>query len=230
MITNSQIEQINIAVSLLHQGKPIAFPTDTVYGLGADPRCEAAIKSIFILKGRSFTQPLPILLHDTTQVDDWIDFSALRKSNLEALFWKLATCFWPGALTIVAKKNPTVSNLLTANTDAIAVRIPNHTLALSLLKAFGFAIIGTSANKSNMPSATSAQQVTEIFGKRLFVLDTDRYDKDGDSKNQTVNLTNNRGKFQAACYAGSTIVSLVDVPKIIRYGVIPKEQLQDYLD
>ena len=232
MIATYQIVQINKAVKLLKQGQPIAFPTDTVYGLGSDPNCESAIKQIFILKERSFSQPLPILLPDVKEVYNWVDFRALRRSQLEKLFWQLAEKFWPGALTIVARKKNTVSDLLTANTDAIAIRIPNHPVILSLLQAFNSAIIGTSANKSSMPSAVNSKQVKEIFGSNLFVIDDDRNNSGSDSSSNSsgygdYKISNNSNNYKKIQQLGSTIVSLIgpDAPKIIRHGAISKELL-----
>ena len=200
-------DQISIAVDLLKQGKPIAFPTDTVYALGGDPNSEQAIRSIFALKKRAITQALPVLLPDLGHIYHWIDKESINNNNLKSTLCCLIENFWPGALTIIAKKATTVSNLLTAGSGAVAIRIPNHLLTLQLLKEFNSGIIGTSANQSGQASATNYHQVKTAFDQELFILDGGR------------------------CNGGveSTIIELIDRPKIIRQGAIPVEQLAQYL-
>ena len=197
--------QIDLAIKLLQQEQAIAFPTDTLYGLGADPYSEKAIDKVFALKGRSYEQALPILLPNIEDMFNWIDQAGLSKVQSQKIF-DLAEKFWPGPLTIVTKKSKKVSNLLTANQDTIALRIPNHPLALELLKAFNSAIIGTSANKSGEPSLTTAQEVINIFGENLFVLDG--------------------GKCPLGI--GSTIISIMEQVKILRVGAISLEELSNY--
>lgn len=200
-------DQISIAVDLLKQGKPIAFPTDTVYALGGDPSSEQAIRSIFALKKRAITQALPVLLPDLGHIYNWIDKDSINDNNLKITLFSLIENFWPGALTIIAKKATTVSNLLTAGSDAVAIRIPNHPLTLQLLKEFNSGIIGTSANQSGQPSATNYHQVKAAFDEELFVLDGGR------------------------CNGGieSTIIALIDCPRIIRQGAIPVDLLAKFL-
>ena len=196
--------QISIAIDLLKQGKPIVFPTDTVYGLGGDALSEQAILSVFELKNRSITQALPVLLPDIGHIYNWVDREHLNKYSLNKKLFNLIEKFWPGPLTIVVKKAITVSNLLTANQDTIAIRVPNNPITLKLLKNFNSGIIGTSANKSGFKSARTVQEVQDQFGEKVFVLDG------------------------GVCNIGveSTIVSLVDVPVILREGAILAEQLQ----
>lgn len=196
-------DQIAIAVNLLLQGKPIIFPTDTVYGLGADARCEQAILSIFELKNRPAIQALPVLLPDISHIYTWADQENLNKYSLNKKLFNLIGHFWPGPLTIVVKKAKTVSNILTANNDTVAIRIPNNPIILKLLKNFNSGIVGTSANKSGSPSAKTAQEAKDQFGEKIFVLDG------------------------GTCSIGveSTIISLVDVPTILREGAISAEQL-----
>lgn len=205
---DKQMEQIAIAVDLLKQGKIIAFPTDTVYGIGGDPLNEQAILSIFKLKSRSNTQALPVLLPDLEHIYPWIDLDYLNKLNLTSKLFDLLANFWPGALTVVVKKAKHVSHLLTANQDTIALRVPNHPITLALLKAFNSGIIGTSANKSGDFSAINSKQVQSAFGDKLFVLDGD------------------------ICVIGkeSTIISFLDHKiSILRQGVIDFKKLEYYI-
>ncbi|MGI9214682.1 MAG: L-threonylcarbamoyladenylate synthase [Gammaproteobacteria bacterium] len=205
---DKQIEQISIAVDLLKQGKIIAFPTDTVYGIGGDPLNEQAILSIFKLKSRAMNQALPVLLPDLEHIYPWIDLDYLNKHHLTSKLFNLLANFWPGALTVVLKKSKYISNLLTANQDTIALRVPNHPITLALLKAFNSGIIGTSANKSGDFSAIDSKQVQISFGDKLFVLDG------------------------GICKLGkeSTIISFVD-PKIniLRQGAIDFKKLEYYI-
>lgn len=200
--------QISIAANLLKQGKVIAYPTDTLYGLGADPNNEEAISSIFQIKGRNFTQALPVLLPDIEQIYSWIDINWLDKHNLTQRLLNLVKNFWPGALTVVLKKAKHVSRLLTANQDTIALRVPNHPVALKLLEAFGAGIIGTSANKSGGLEAVDSQQVKAIFCDQLFVLD---------------------GGMSRIGKASTIVAFLDDGIKILRQGAIECEKLKDYI-
>ncbi len=200
-------DQIEIAVNLLKQGKPVLFPTDTVYGLGADATSTAAIRSIFQLKNRPTTQALPVLLPDIQHIYHWIDEDSLNSCGLKTKLFNLVENFWPGPLTIVVKKSSKVSNLLTAGKDSIAIRIPNHPVTLELLKNFNSGIIGSSANKSGDASSKNFLQAQNAFDNKLFVLDG------------------------GECNIGteSTIVSLIDTPIIIRHGAITANKLANYL-
>ena len=194
--------QITTAVKLLQQGKLIAFPTDTVYGIGGDAKCKQAIGSVFSLKNRPTTQALPVLLPNLQHIYHWV-----HKDSLIPELFLLAEIFWPGPLTIVVKKASTVPNLLTADQDTIAIRVPNHPITLELLKNFNSGIIGSSANKFGQTSAKTCAQVKNTFGDELFVLDG------------------------GVCNIGieSTIISLVADPVILREGAIQAVQLKKYL-
>lgn len=199
---NQQKQQITKAVSLLKQGQLIIFPTETVYGLGADANNEQAILKVFSYKNRNSSNPLLIHIPNLEQLEHWADVQ-----NLSSDFFKLATFFWPGALTIVIKKAKIVSSLLTAGKDSIGLRIPGHPVALQLLKEFNSGIVGTSANKSGQNNLCSFQQASQEFRDSLFILDG------------------------GICSLGvaSTIISLIDQPKILRLGSISLEQIQDCL-
>lgn len=203
-----QQNKISIAIDKLNKGELIIFPTDTLYALGADPRNDQAINKVFAFKGRAHTQALPVLLAKPEELNDWIDQDNLNVLGLNQILWDLVGAFWPGSLTIVVKKSKNVSNLLTANQDNIALRIPNHPLALELLTAFGSGIIGTSANKSGKPNLIDYQAISKTFAKDIYLLSDDQ---------------------QPLLGVGSTIVSLVGGEcKILREGAISRETLKRY--
>ena len=148
------------AVELLKQGRLVAFPTETVYGLGADASNSNAVKQIFAAKGRPENHPLIVHIGSIEQLNDWalsIPSAALR----------LAKRFWPGPLTIILKKRPEVPLAVTGGQDTVALRIPNNPVALSLLKSFGGGIAAPSANRFKHISPTSARHVLEELGSEV---------------------------------------------------------------
>ncbi len=153
------------AASILEAGGLVAFPTETVYGLGADGLDAEAVARIFAAKGRPADNPL--ILHvaaveQLRQVTRGVSPAALR----------LAEAFWPGPLTLVLPKARAVPPITTAGLDSVAVRVPSHPVALGLLRAFGGPIAAPSANRSGRPSPTRAEHVAEDFGDEVaMVLD-----------------------------------------------------------
>jgi L-threonylcarbamoyladenylate synthase len=148
---------IEFAVGLLKQGRLVAFPTETVYGLGADASNPEAVKRIFAAKGRPADHPLIVHISDSTQMRDWaqdIPEAALR----------LANHFWPGPLALIFKKKPEVPLAVTGGQQTVALRIPNHPVALSLLQAFGGGVAAPSANRFCRISPTQAVHVSEELG------------------------------------------------------------------
>jgi L-threonylcarbamoyladenylate synthase len=153
------------AVELLLQGMLVAFPTETVYGLGADATNGEAIRRIFAAKGRPSTNPLICHVTDESMARRyariWPDAASL-----------IARAFWPGPITIVVTKQPMIPDEATAGRDTVGLRAPNHPLTLELLRAFSKPIAGPSANKSNHISPTSALHVSEELGDAVdLVLD-----------------------------------------------------------
>jgi L-threonylcarbamoyladenylate synthase len=190
------------AADLLRIGGLVAFPTETVYGLGADAANELAVRKVFQVKGRPYDHPLIVHLSDASQMDEWAeDISELAK--------KLAKAFWPGPLTIVLKKRSQVLNCVTGNQSTVALRVPSHPVARALLKAFGGGVVAPSANKFTRISPTTASAVHEEFGNDLeMVLDG------------------------GACEVGleSTIIDLSgDQPILLRPGKISLQALSDVL-
>ena len=142
------------AVLLLRQGRLVAFPTETVYGLGADASNPEAVKRIFSAKGRPADHPLIVHIPDVDSLTDW----AL---NVPESARRLADRFWPGPLTLILKKKPEVSSVVTGGQDTVGLRIPDNPVALSLLRAFGGGIAAPSANRFKRISPTQASHVAE---------------------------------------------------------------------
>ncbi|MFP5384238.1 MAG: L-threonylcarbamoyladenylate synthase [Gammaproteobacteria bacterium] len=149
----------------LRAGDIVAIPTETVYGLAADARNESALRRIFACKGRPLSNPLIVHLPDAEAADDW----AL---GITPAVRELFAAFWPGPLTLVLPARPDVLPLVTAGSDAVALRVPAHPLARELLRRFGGALCAPSANRSGYVSPTSAEHVLADYeGASLGVLD-----------------------------------------------------------
>jgi L-threonylcarbamoyladenylate synthase len=153
-------KQIKKAVDILSKGGVIAFPTDTVYGLGAGIHNESAIKRIFEIKKRSTSVALPVLLADISQLSE-------VSMTLSAQAWRLIKEFMPGGLTLIVYRSQGVSDLITAGGDTVAVRIPDHPVPRALIKGIGMPIVGTSANISGSPTLISAEDVRRELGNAV---------------------------------------------------------------
>lgn len=154
-IKHSVDEAIAEAAQCIRAGELVAFPTETVYGLGADARNSAAVKRIFEAKGRPSDNPLIVHIADVAQLDGIVDASASWVQQLIAHFW-------PGPLTLVLPLlSADISSKVTAGLNTLAVRMPDHPLALQLIEASGCLIAAPSANRSGRPSPTKAAHVIE---------------------------------------------------------------------
>ena len=153
-MNTSEIER---AVAILRRGGLVAFPTETVYGLGADAGNDDAIKKLYAAKGRPGSHPVIVHLGDAAQLPQWA-------SEMTPLARKLAQKFWPGPLTLILRRQPRVSAALTGGQDTIGLRVPAHPVAQALLKAFGSGIAAPSANRFGHVSATTAEHVRSEFG------------------------------------------------------------------
>ncbi len=190
------------AASVLLSGGLVAFPTETVYGLGADARNPEAVARIFSAKGRPADHPLIVHIADASQLTQWAQ-------NIPKLAWQLAEAFWPGPLTLILPRLDGVSDVVTGGLDTVALRVPGHSVALALLSEFGGGIAAPSANRYGRVSPTSAQDVREELG-------------------DSVDLILDGGR----CPIGieSTIVDLsTTTPKILRSGKITQQELQRVL-
>jgi L-threonylcarbamoyladenylate synthase len=159
------MSDIERAAELLRAGELVAFPTETVYGLGADAGNAAAVAKIFAAKGRPQDHPLIVHLPDASHIDAWArDVSAAARL--------LAATFWPGPLTLILKRRAGVSDAITGGQDTVGLRMPGHPLALELLRAFGGGVAAPSANRFGRISPTTAQHVREELGDAVaLVLD-----------------------------------------------------------
>jgi L-threonylcarbamoyladenylate synthase len=158
-------KEIQAAVEALRAGELVAFPTETVYGLGANANNPDAVRKIFKVKGRPSTHPVIVHIDHPRYLQRWV-----RDMPSEAK--KLADAFWPGPLTLVAKRAPAVSDVITGGQDTVAIRVPNHPVAQQLLNAFGGGIAAPSANRYGRVSPTRAEHVREEFGDEVkLVLD-----------------------------------------------------------
>ena len=154
------VSQIDRAVEILKAGGIVAYPTDTVYGLGADAFNIHAVSRVYEVKKRLRTLPLPVLIAEIEQVD-------LVASTVPTYAKLLMEHFWPGGLTLVLSKAASFPDVVTAGSDKVAVRIPDHALPLTIIRKLGRPIVGTSANVSNKPSPVTAQEVERQLGGQV---------------------------------------------------------------
>ena len=190
------------AAQLLKEGKLVAFPTETVYGLGAPIFNPAAIAEIFRVKGRPADNPLIAHISDLAQVE-------LLAREIPPLFYALAEQFFPGPLTLILKRHSRVPPIVSAGLSSIALRMPAHPLAQQLISLVGEPLVAPSANISGTPSSTEASHVLNDFdGKIAAVVDGG----------------------QTACGIESTVISLLDErPLLMRLGAVSKEAVEDFL-
>lgn len=190
---------IKEAEKILKDGGLVAFPTETVYGLGADATNEEACKKIYMAKGRPSDNPLIVHIGRKEDIENLVE-----DVNDDAK--KLTEEFWPGPLTLILKKRPIIPDRVSGGLDTVGVRMPNNEVALKLLRETGIPIAAPSANISGKPSPTNAQHVLQdLTGKIDMVIDG--------------------GKVNIGIE--STIVDLTeDIPKILRPGHITKEMIE----
>ena len=148
------------AVRILRAGGLVAFPTETVYGLGADASNPHAIKKIFAAKGRPSNHPVIVHLANSSLLGAWAE-------PVPDVAWRLAEAFWPGPLTMILSKSARVPLEVTGGQASVGVRVPSHPVALQLLSAFGGGIAAPSANRFGRISPTSAQHVQEELGNSV---------------------------------------------------------------
>nr|MBC7244648.1 threonylcarbamoyl-AMP synthase [Chloroflexota bacterium] len=159
----SQPGSIEQAVAVLRAGQVIAFPTDTVYGVGAHGFMASAIEKLYDLKGRERQKAIPLLI---ARIEDLTTVAV----DIPAIAWRLAERFWPGAVTLVLPKAATVLDVLTAGGNSVAVRLPGHDAILQLIATLGAPLAATSANLSGQPEAVTAEETQAIFGTQLALI------------------------------------------------------------
>ena len=181
----------------------VAFPTETVYGLGADATNGEAVAAIFAAKGRPLFNPLIVHVADLEEARRHVELSPRAQA--------LAEKFWPGALTLVLprRKNSPLSLLVSAGLDTVALRAPSHPAAIALLKAAGRPVAGPSANRSGQVTATTAAHVADSLGGKVdFILDAG----------------------SATLGIESTVIGFDgDRPLLLRPGAIPREEIEDLI-
>lgn len=154
---------VNYAGQFIKRGQVVGVPTDTVYGLSADPFNLAAIEQVFQIKGRPETRALPILVSSVEQAVE-------LARDIPDTFLELAHKFWPGALTLVIEATHRLPLKVTGNTGRVALRWPDSRITTALIDATGTPITGTSANLSGFPSCTNADQIVKQLGNRLSLI------------------------------------------------------------
>ena len=165
-------DTIASAARALARGELVAFPTETVYGLGADAGNEAAIAEVYRLKGRPSNHPLIVHLPSVDQLWRWADRDAQAASGTSPdVVERLASELWPGPVTFVLRAHAGVSPVITGAQDTVALRVPGNDTALSLLRAFGRAVVAPSANRFGYVSPTTAQHVANEFPGDLMIID-----------------------------------------------------------
>jgi L-threonylcarbamoyladenylate synthase len=151
------------AVACLRAGLLVAFPTETVYGLGADASRPDAVRRIFAAKGRPADHPVIVHLHDASQLDRW------ARSVPEGA-QRLASAFWPGPLTLILPRAARVDDVVTGGQDNVGLRVPSHPVARALLAQFGEGIAAPSANRFGRISPTTAQHVADDLGDAVALI------------------------------------------------------------
>jgi L-threonylcarbamoyladenylate synthase len=198
-LLSSLQKQVEQGISILQEGGVVAFPTDTVYGLGAAVNLPQAVARVYEVKERPKNMPLPLLLADKSQIEEVAE-------PVPPIAWLLAAKFLPGGLTIVLFKSKSVPDTVTGGGKTVAIRIPAHPIPLALIRGVGTPIVGTSANLSGKPSALTAEEVyAQLDGRVDLIIDGGR------------------------CPGGreSTIVDLTgETPIILREGAISQEELE----
>ncbi len=203
MKKNIPDDELYRAVEILKSGELVAFPTETVYGLGANALSDSAVAAIYAVKNRPTFNPLIVHVPSIEAAQKYVQWNDRAQI--------LAENFWAGSLTLVLprKKGCELSLLVSAGLDCVAVRVPDHRVALALLEKSGLPLAAPSANKSGRISPTLAQHVREELGNKLMVLDG------------------------GACSVGveSTIVDLTTTPAtILRHGKITRDDLEKYIE
>ena len=186
--------------NVIKSGGIVVFPTETVYGIGANGLNENAVKRLYEVKQRPFNKPISLLVNSIDMINE-------IAKDITELEYDLMRKFFPGPLTIILKKKDIVPNIVTANSNTVGVRMPANETALKLIEYAGVPIATPSANISGKPSATNLKEVMGNFGEEV-----DYYIDGGTSK----------------IGIASTIVQVIDeVPHILRQGSISKEEIMN---
>ncbi len=196
---NSDIKH---AAQLLNQGDLVAFPTETVYGLGACFDNPEAIRKIYTIKGRPSNNPLIVHISHIDQLQ------LLIAGEISDQYQSLIDTIWPGPLTLIFPKNPSVLPEVTGGLDTVAIRMPRHPLALELIEETGKPLVAPSANPSGKPSATHNQHVYEYFGDEVYCL---------------------KGGFCTVGLESTVLIIKNNLPTILRAGVISPQDIENVI-
>jgi L-threonylcarbamoyladenylate synthase len=201
-LTAQAMDALTRAVEALQGGRLVAFPTDTVYGLGAHGFLSAAVKRLYTIKERPGSVPIPLLLADTASID-------LLCQDIPPVAWRIAERFWPGGLSLVLRRAPNVPDEVTAGGPTVAVRVPDQPMVRELARRLGAPLAATSANRHGQPAAVTADEVQrELGGWVPLILDGGR------------------------CPGGtaSTVLDMTaSPPAILRHGPVSAEELSEFV-
>jgi L-threonylcarbamoyladenylate synthase len=202
-VLSASDDSIRQAAAALRAGKLVVFPTETVYGLGADAENIAAVRAMFAAKERPADHPVIVHLADAALIEDFA-------AEVPPAAWQLAAAFWPGPMTLVLRKNSRVNDLVTGGLPTVGLRVPSHPVAQALLREFGGPIAAPSANRFGGVSATRAAHVAEELAGRVDLI------LDG-----------------GPCAVGleSSIIDVTSgLPAVLRPGAVTTEQIAAVLD
>jgi L-threonylcarbamoyladenylate synthase len=202
-------DQIRHAAQLIREGGIAAFPTETVYGIGANALDAQAVAKIYTIKGRPEKNPLIVHVANLKQLQEVVaDTSTDTSAESFELAQRLIAQFWPGPLTLIFRKKEQLPDIVTAGLETVAVRMPSHPIALELIRQAGLPVAAPSANPSGKPSATHHSHIQRYFGPDLFVIEGGH------------------------CPIGveSTVLYLISQPpKILRQGGLEQEEIERVL-
>jgi len=209
IISNCTTDALTDAATILARGNLVAFPTETVYGLGADATNKDAVARLYAVKGRPVDHPLIVHISSAAQLDKWA-------RNIPDYAIKLARSFWPGPMSLILPRTELAKDFITGGQNNVGLRVPEHTVALELLKEFenqgGLGIAAPSANRFGMVSPTTANAVSDELSNYL-------------NENDLI-------LDGGPCAVGveSTIIDCTkDKPTILRPGAVTKEMIEDTL-
>jgi len=195
-------KQVEKGIKIIRKGGLVAFPTDTLYGLGAGAYLESAVERIFRVKQRPLDMAIPLLLADTTQITE-------IAKEIPEYAWRLIERFMPGGLTLVVRRTQRVKDIITGGSNTVAFRIPDHPVPQFLIRGSGMPITGTSANVSGQPNPLTYKEVYRQIGDKVDLVIDGRPPPHGKE---------------------STVVDVTgDAPVILRHGAISKAQLEEMM-
>jgi L-threonylcarbamoyladenylate synthase len=203
---NNNIEEVlNKSAEILKNGKVIVYPTDTLYGLGANALNEDAVLKIYRIKKQDRNKPISVIVKDIKM--------ARRIACIDSKVGKILERIWPGPITVVLRKKDIVPYILTGNSETVAIRIPDNEFISALMEKIDFPITATSANISGENNLLKSKEIIDKFKKAKFA--PDLFIDAGDLKNPTA----------------STIIDLTTpVPKIIRVGIVGKKEIKKFFE